>query len=65
MLIYVEWDHEAMVCLATSEDVPDLAPEEMTWQKEELDHRYAEYKAGKQSSKQWDSVHKELRRKYV
>ncbi|MFA6011010.1 MAG: addiction module protein [Desulfobacteraceae bacterium] len=30
------------------------------WQKKELDQRYSDYKAGKQSLHDWNSVHDEL-----
>ena len=31
------------------------------WQKQELDKRYKEYKEGKQTLHEWQSVHEELR----
>ncbi len=34
------------------------------WQKKELEKRYAEYKAGKQSLHDWEDVHEGLRNKY-
>jgi putative addiction module component (TIGR02574 family) len=34
------------------------------WQKRELDKRYKEYKEGKQSLHDWQSVHEEIRNKY-
>jgi putative addiction module component (TIGR02574 family) len=34
------------------------------WQKQELDKRYKEYKAGKQNLHDWQSVHEDLRNKY-
>lgn len=34
------------------------------WQKEELDKRHKEYKAGRLQLHSWDEVHKDLRDKY-
>ena len=34
------------------------------WQKQELDKRYKEYKAGGQALHDWQSVHEEIRDKY-
>ena len=34
------------------------------WQKQELDKRYKEYKAGEQNLHDWQSVHEEIRNKY-
>ena len=34
------------------------------WQKQELDRRYKEYKAGGQHLHDWQSVHEDLRNKY-
>ena len=34
------------------------------WQKQELDRRYEEYKAGRLELHDWTEVHKELREKY-
>jgi len=34
------------------------------WQKRELDKRYEEYKTGKQSLHDWQSVHEYLRNEY-
>ena len=34
------------------------------WQKRELDKRYKEYKEGKQTLHDWQSVHEELRNRY-
>ena len=35
-----------------------------TWQKNELDKRYKEYKEGKLGLHNWEEVHKEIRKKY-
>ncbi len=34
------------------------------WQKQELDKRYKEYKAGTQNLHDWQSIHEEIRNKY-
>ena len=34
------------------------------WQKQELDKRYQDYKAGNQKLYDWQSVHEEIRNKY-
>jgi putative addiction module component (TIGR02574 family) len=34
------------------------------WQKQELDRRYREYKAGNQNLHDWQSVHEKIRDKY-
>ncbi len=34
------------------------------WQKQELDKRYKEYKAGTQNLHDWQSIHEEIRIKY-
>jgi len=34
------------------------------WQKAELDKRYSDYKSGKLRLHDWESVHKELRKKH-
>jgi putative addiction module component (TIGR02574 family) len=34
------------------------------WQRQELDKRYKEYKAGEQNLHDWQSVHEEIRNKY-
>ncbi len=34
------------------------------WQKQELDKRYQEYRAGSQKHYDWQSVHEEIRNKY-
>jgi putative addiction module component (TIGR02574 family) len=55
LLIEDIWDSIAQA----NEELP--MPE---WQKRELDKRYKEYKEGKQTLHEWQSVHEEFRNKY-
>jgi putative addiction module component (TIGR02574 family) len=55
LLIEDVWDSIAQ----SNADLP--MPE---WQKRELDNRYKEYKEGKRTLNEWQSVHEDIRNKY-
>ncbi len=55
LLIEDVWDSIAQ----SNSELPMLE-----WQKQELDKRYKEYKAGAQNLHDWQSIHEEIRNKY-